>query len=84
MRYVLVNEDKSRGVDVFDFTQAQIYRDEGRTLGFVLEENLYLLDLDATVSQGKFVADYIISKYPNIIVFKTPKQAVIISCLSRR
>lgn len=73
MRYVLVNEDKSRGVDVFDFTQAQIYRDEGRTLGFVLEENLYLLDLDATVPQGKFVADYIISKYPNIIVFKTPK-----------
>lgn len=74
VRYVLVNvEDKSRGADVFDYTQALIHRDSGRTIGFVLEENLYLLDLDATVPQGKFVADYIIGQYPDIICFKTPK-----------
>lgn len=74
MRYVLVNEhDKSRSADVFDYTQALIHRDNGRTIGFVLEENLYLLDLDATVPQGKFVADYIIGQYPDIICFKTPK-----------
>lgn len=73
MRYVLVNEDKSRGAETFDLTQAKIARDNGKTIGFILEENLYLLDLDATVSQGKFVSDYIISKYPDIVCFKTPK-----------
>ena len=74
VQYVLVNsKDKSRGADVFDYTKAKIYSDQGKTLGFVLEENLYLLDLDATVPQGKFVADYIIKKYPDIICFKTPK-----------
>lgn len=73
MRYVLVNEDKSRGAETFDLMQAKIARDNGKTIGFILEENLYLLDLDATVPQGKFVSDYIISKYPDIICFKTPK-----------
>lgn len=74
VQYVNVDvKNKSRGRDVLSFEAAQDVVRTGNTVGFIMEGNTYLLDLDATVPEAKFVADYIISKYPTIIAFKTPK-----------
>lgn len=74
MQYVKVDiASKARGRDTLLFADAENVVREGGSVGFILENNLYLLDLDATVPEAKFVADYIISRYPDIIVFKTPK-----------
>ena len=74
MRYVKVNvADKSRGRDTYTYEQACDIVSNGGTIGFVLEDNMYLLDLDAQDEGGKFVAEYIIKQYPDIVAFKTPK-----------
>ena len=74
MQYVNVNiHDKSRGREVFSIDVATDMVSKGKTVGVILEDNMYLLDLDAESKQAIYVAEYIISKYPNIITFKTPK-----------
>lgn len=74
MQYVRVNaNDKSRGRDTYSYEKAYDIVSNGGTVGFILEDNMYLLDLDAQDEGGKYVADYIIKNYPDIIAFKTPK-----------
>lgn len=74
MQYVKVNpEDKSRGRDILSINIAMDLVNKGQTVGVVMEDNMYLLDLDAQSPKAVFVAEYIVKKYPDIIAFKTPK-----------
>lgn len=74
MQFVKIDpNDKSRGKDVFGSDACLNIVSDGGTVGFILEENMYILDLDATTQRAAYVAEYIISKYPNIVAFKTPK-----------
>lgn len=75
MQFVKINPDnKARGKDVFGADACLNIVSSGGTVGFILEDNMYILDLDAKTQKASFVAEYIISKYPNIVAFKTPKE----------
>jgi hypothetical protein len=59
VQYVKVNaNDKSRGRDTYSYEKAYDIVSNGGTVGFILEDNMYLLDLDAQDEGGKFFDRY--------------------------
>lgn len=73
MDYVKVFANKSRDKVTFGSDVAKAFISAGQTVGFVMPKDMYILDLDSTSPRAKYIADYIIQRYPQMIVFKTPK-----------